>query len=109
MINPRLRLRALLQLGGATLVHAALTLGLYFLYMKTAFEIDHGVAATPWTTIGQSLKVAFLYPLALPVLKLRPDLLSGWRGGFFLLINSLLWMVALVSCRRFLRNRRARR
>jgi hypothetical protein len=91
--------RGILHVSGVALAHAGLTLGCYFSYMKTAFEIDHGGNPTQWTTIGQVLKAIPLYPILLPLLKLRPDLLSGWRAVPLLLANSFVWAGAIAVCR----------
>ncbi len=85
--------RTFVTLAFLTLVHACLTLALYISYMEYAMEVFHELR--PGTESGQVLqylKSVFLWPILLPFLRSRPDLLRGLNGFLLLFINSFLWI-----------------
>lgn len=85
--------RGLFIAGAATLLHAGLTYLMFMLYVKTAMATSHDALAKSFITISQHVKAIFLWPILLPLLRSRPDLLSGWLAIVFLLLNSLVWIV----------------
>lgn len=99
--------RRFLIAGVVTLLYAAFTLGMLLLYVKTAMAMSHGASATRFTTLSQHAKAIFLWPILLPLLRNRPDLLSGWLAILFLLLNSLLWIVVVAWVYRLFYRRHA--
>lgn len=88
--------RICVYVGGATIIHAAVAVLLFFGYMQHAMVASHGdmVDSSAATRTLQYLKVVLLYPLYMPLLQHRADLLAGPLGPLFLLLNSFIWVMA---------------
>jgi hypothetical protein len=103
------RWRQLIAIAAATLLHAGLTLAFFLLYIETAVRTPRGADAPRLTELSQQAKAFFLWPILLPLLQNRADLVVGWRGFVFLFVNSLIWVAAIFWVVKAVSNWRKRR
>jgi len=93
---PRSRIiKRCVYIAAATIAHAALAVFLFFGYMQHAMNASGGgMDPSASTHLLQYLRVALLFPIYLPLLEHRADLLAAPLGPVFLLLNSFIWVMA---------------
>jgi hypothetical protein len=107
-----MKLRPALIVGGITLGHAVLSFVLFMASVgATMGRLDTGEAATAGERIFGTVAEILLWPLFAPLAdwggRSVDAIFPGVLGYLPLLLNSLLWALAIVIAWRWLRRRRA--
>lgn len=90
-----------------TVLHAALSFGLFLITFGTGMARMEAGAAPTWPEKILEAAVLVLYFPFMHLARLVPDWFSGFWGYLPLLVNSLFWAVVLVELWFFLRSFRA--